>query len=260
MTENLETENKPDTVDTLITDKPALDFTNGKPEGFPDEFWDAENKTPVVDKMYEDWQRKDKIAKDLRVKLGKGEFEGKAPDDIKEYTLELDEKLKPLVADDDPIVETLRKSAKEAGMPKEMFNKLLVPAIAELARIKGEEEKPLTQEEIDSIRQEKIKPLGPSGQKIVDACKTFIDQMKANGTLSEAESVAAKNMVFDADSARVMNKFRTMFGNKDDVPLDLPTDDSASRKDVEDKMAKALVANDEPEYQKYSAMLAKMNN
>lgn len=247
--------------DTLITPAPApLDFTAGKPEGFPDDFWDAEKKAPVIDKLFTDWQRKDKIAKDLRVKLGKGEFEGKPPEDIKEYTVELSDELKPLVPEDDRIYNAARQAAKDAGLPKEAFNKFMQPVIAELAKAKAEMETPPTAEEIEAGRMAEVEKLGPSGQKIVEAVGSFIEQLYKGGTLSEAEAKAAKNMVFDADSARVMNKLRVMAGGRDQVPVDAPIDDKASRMDVEKKMAEAMRTGNEADYLKFSSMLAKMNN
>lgn len=248
-------------IDTLITEKKdtPIDFTT-KPEGFPDDFWDTEKKAPNVDRLYKEFQNRDKIAKDLRVKLGKGEFEGKPPEDIKEYTLELDEKLKPLVPDDDPILQSARESAKAAGLPKEAFNKFITPIVAKLAELKAQSEALLTPEEIEAVRVEKVNQLGPTGQKIVEACASFIDQLKAGGTLNEEEAKAARAMVFDANSAKVMNKLRMMAGGSDQVPVEVPVDPGASRKDIEAKMAKAFLENKGDEYEKYSRMLASVNN
>lgn len=248
-------------IDTLITPPaPALDFAAGKPEGFPDDFWDADKKAPNVDRMFKEFQNRDKIAKDLRVKLSRGEFEGKAPEDIKEYTLELSDELKPLVPEDDRIFNAARQAAKDAGLPKEAFSKFMLPVLTELAKANAELNTPLTPEETEAARVEKIAALGPSGQKIVDACGSFIEQLKAGGTFSEAEANAAKAMVFDADSARVMNKLRMMMGGRDQVPMDMPIDAKASRSDIESKMAQAMIAGNEAEYNKYSSLLAKLNN
>lgn len=251
----------PVVTDSLITPSPApIDFTAGKPEGFPDDFWDADKKAPKTDALYNAFTQEKKRAEGLRVKLSKGEFEGKAPEDIKEYTLELTDDLKPLVPEDDPIINTLRQSAKEAGMPKEMFNKLLVPAIKELAKTKAEMEKPLSDEEIAVNRQMEIEKLGPSGSKIVAAVGSFIEELKAGGTFSEAEAKTAKEMAYSADAVRVLNKLRMMGGGRDQVPHEVPIDEKASRMDIEQKMAKAMRENNEADYLKYSSMLAKGNN
>lgn len=246
--------------DSLITDaKPALDFSLGKPEGFPDEFWDAEKKVPVVDKLFDSYTQQKLRADGLRVKLSKGEFEGKPPEDIKEYVLELSDELKPLVPEDDRLFNTARQAAKDAGLPKEAFAKFMLPIITEMAKAKAEHEAPATPEEIEADRIAKVEKLGPSGHKIVDAVGSFITQLQARGTFSEQEAVAAKNMVFDADSAKVMNKLRMMAGDSSQVPVDVPIESGASRQDVETKMAAAMMANNEAEYTKYSNMLSRMN-
>lgn len=245
--------------DSLITTTTAaLDFTNGKPEGFPDEFYDVEKKAPLVDKIFKEYTTQKQRAEGLRVKLSKGEFEGKAPEDIKEYTLELDEKLKPLVPDDDPMMQSAREAAKAAGMPKEQFSKFITPIISKLAEIKAESEKPLSEEEINTARQVEIDKLGPSGQRIVDTVASFIEGLKNGGTFSEAEAAAAKGMMNSAEAARVFNKLRMMAGHRDEVPLDVVIDTNASRSDIEGKMAKAMAEGNEAEYNKFSAMLARL--
>jgi len=126
--------------DSLLNEasKP-LDFATGKPEGFPDDFWDAEKNTPAVDKLYKEFQNRDKIAKDLRVKLSRGEFTGKAPEDINEYTVELSEELKPLIPDGDPLFAAARQAAKDAGLPKEAFGKFMQPIVAKLAELQAQQ-------------------------------------------------------------------------------------------------------------------------
>lgn len=256
------TEEKPEIQETeqsdsLITKQPeALDFSDGRPEAFPEEFWDAEKNTPNIDKLYKSYDANTKRMEGLRAKLSKGEFEGKAPDDPKEYTLELTDELKAMVPDDDPIVDVLRKSAKEAGLPKEAFNKMLMPAIQELAKIKGEATKEPSPEDIEAEREAKIAELGPSGSKLVSAIGAFIDSKQATGFFSEAEAKAAKDMVYDANSAKVMNKLRLSMGDKDQVPIDIPLDAKASRMDIEQKMAAAMVSGNEADYLKYSNMLS----
>lgn len=248
--------------DSLIIDKPAeaaLDFSQGKPEGFPDDFWDAEKKTPAIDKLFKEFNTQKARADGLRVKLSKGEFDGKAPEDIKEYTLELDEKLKPLVPDDDPLIGAAREAAKANGMPKEMFNKFLTPIIAKLAEIKGEADAQMTPEAVEAERIAKVEQLGPSGGRIVEALGQFINKLHAGGTFSEAEAKAAKAMVFDADTARVMNKLRMMAGDSDQVPVDVPVGDQSSRSEIQQKMAAAMLSGNELEYTKYSNMLARAN-
>jgi len=245
-------------ADSLLAEQPApLDFSVGKPEGFPDDFWDMEGNKPNVDRLFKEFQNRDKIAKDLRVKIGRGEFTGKAPEDIKEYTF--DESLKDLVPEGDPLMEAARQSAKEAGLPKEAFSKFMTPILTKLAEFKAQAETPLSDDEIAEIRKAEISKLGPTGDRIVGAVGSFIAQMEANGTLSKDEAAAARAMANNAEAVRVLNKFRTMVGMADQVPVDMPVGDHSSVEEIKTKMAKAMMAGDEVEYNKYSLMLAKTN-
>lgn len=258
--EATETNENNQATDSLITEQPsALNFAEGKPDGFPDDFWDAEKKAPAVDKLFNSYTQEKKRAEGLRVKLSKGEYEGKAPENVAEYTLSLSDELRPLVPNDDPLLQVAREAAKAKGMPKEMFDSTFTPIIAKLAELKSAAEKPPSPEEIEAERLAKIEKLGPGGDKVVSALGAFIDQLHKGGTFSQAEAIAAKNMVFDADSARVMNKLRMMAGGRDQVPVEMTVEtNSASRSDVETKMAKAMLAGNEAEYTKYSGMLARM--
>ena len=259
-------ESKPkEPSDSLITDEPVIDFSK-RPEDFPDAYWDAEKNAPNVDQLYKDFLNRDKIAKDLRVKLSKGEFTGVPPKDASEYTLDLAEELQPLVPDDDPMVDAARNAALEAGMTNEQFGKFMPTVVQALAELRAQAEAPPTEEQLEAqrlqaeeARKAEIEKLGPSGGKIVAAINDFRLSLVADGTLSEEEGEAMRNMVFDAQSAKVMNKLRARRGERDNIPLSVPVDEASSRKDIEDKMAKAFAERNEVEFQKYSSMLAKLS-
>lgn len=247
-------------ADSLLADQtPALDFSVGKPEGFPDDFWDAEKKAPAVDKLFNSYQQEKRRAEGLRVKLSKGEYEGKAPEDIKEYVLELDDSLKAIVPEGDPLMQAAKEAAKAAGLPKDAFSKFMTPVISKLAEFKAQAETPLSDDEIAEIRKAEISKLGPTGDRIVSAVGSFIAQMEANGTLSKDEAAAARAMATTADAVRVLNKFRSMSGMPDQVPVDMPVGDHSSLEEIKVKMAKAMMDGNEAEYNKYSLMLAKAN-
>jgi hypothetical protein len=246
--------------DSLITEQPAgLDFSLGKPEGFPDDFWDAEKKAPSVDKLYNSYAMEKKRAEGLRVKLSKGEFEGKAPEDIKEYAVELSEELKPLVPDGDPMFEAARLAAKEAGMSKDQFSKFMPVVLTKLSELSAAANAPKSPEEQAAERSLEISKLGPNGSRVVEAVGSFIDQLRAGGTFNDAEAKTAKDMAFNADAVKVLNKFRMMAGGGDQVPVEVPVDVAASRQDISTKMAQAMMAGNEAEYNKYASMLAKHN-
>jgi hypothetical protein len=251
--------------DSLISTEAPLDFTT-KPEGFPDNFWDAEKNAPNVNQLYKEFQNRDKIAKDLRVKLSKGEFTGQAPQDPSEYVLELSDEMKPLVPDNDPLMAAAKLSAKEAGLPKDVFNKFMTPIIAELAKFKAEAEAPLTPEQqeaqkaqVEANKQAEIEKLGPSGNKIIAAIDEFRKGLLAEGAITEQGAETMRMMVFDAESARIMNMLRSRRGMPDNVPITPQIDAASSKADIESKMAKAFADRNEGEFAKYSAMLTKLS-
>jgi len=246
--------------ESLLSNKQsALDFSSGRPEGFPEEFWDATANAPVVDRLFNSYQQEKKRAEGLRVKLSKGEFEGKAPADISEYTFAMPEGApEGVIPNDDPLLLAAKEAAKNAGLPKETFAKFIGPVVAKLMEAKSLADTPPSEEEIAMARDAEIQKLGPSGAKIVDAVGSFISELESGGTFSSEEASAARAMVTSAAAARVMNKLRMMNGGRDQVPVDMPVDMRASKSDIEQKLGKAMLDNNEADYQKYSAMLAKI--
>jgi hypothetical protein len=246
-------------ADSLLvgTTSPSLDFASGKPDNFPDDFWNPEANQPDVNRLFQSYESEKKRAEGLRVKLSKGEFEGKAPEDIKEYTLELKEEVKGLIPDDDRLIMRAREVAKEAGLPKEAFAKFMQPMIEEVIAMQQEATKEATPEEIAAAKEEEIAKLGAGGRTMVAAVKGFIETMAAEGKLSDSESAAAQSMVFNADTLKVMNKLRSMI-QPSGVPVNLPVSSDSSKSDIEAKMVKAAMDKNEAEYNKYAAMLTKL--
>ena len=245
---------------SLIQDAPQI--TEGvKPDFLPDDYWDAEKKTPIQDKVLNGYQQEKKRAEGLRVKLSKGEFEGKAPEDIKEYVLELDEKFKSVVPDNDPLLEFARQTAKERGMPKELFNSFVAPIIgkihelqAALPQLSEEEQAAKDKADTEAYISGETAKLGPSGGRIVEAVGSFIKEMESDGTLSPELAKKAKDMAFDADAIRVLNALR-MRNSKSAIPIDVPIDAKSSLYDLESKLAAAIVSGNEMEAAKYTAQI-----
>jgi hypothetical protein len=256
MTDTLETNDdiKP-AADSLLADAPApLTFESGKPEGFPDDFWDADKNAPDVNKLFDTYQQTHKRMEGLRQKLSKGEFEGKAPADIKEYVLELSDDLKQYVPDDDRLIAKAREAAKEAGLPKEAFNKMMIPLIQEVVAMQQDAVKPPSPEEVSAAKEAEFAKLGANGKVVAQAVNGFINTMVAEGKLTKDEAVAAQNMVYNAETLKVMNKFRSMI-NPSTVPIGIPVTQDSSRSEIEANMAKAFNKGDEAEYTKFKNML-----
>lgn len=231
-------------------------FSKGKPEGFPDDFWDAEKNAPVAEKLYEAYNHEKNRAEGLRKKLSKGEFEGQAPEDAKEYVLELDDKLKPIVPENDPLFEAAREAAKQAGLPKDKFQKFMQPIIEKIAELQPKEP---TAEEIAAYRAQELEKLGPSGLKIAANVKAFVGELQAKGILMEEDVKAVQGMITTADSLRAWNRIRAAMGNTQDVPVGNDMlDTKASRVELEKQLAAAAAARDEDTYNAIAAKLVKL--
>lgn len=256
--QNTETETKP-ADNSLLSDTPEpLDFTNGRPETFPEDFWDGEKNSPDINKLFLSYDQEKRRAEGLRVKLSKGEFEGKAPKDVSEYALELSDELKAIAPDDDPLIASAKEAALAAGMPKEAFGKFMMPMIQKVAELAKQANEPPSEEEIKAAKAEELAKLGSNGKVVVQAVNGFIESLTASGKFSAKEAETLKEMVKTADSVRVLNKFRMMV-NGNSVPVDLPVTDSTSRDEIAAKMAKAALSGDEIGYNKYAKQLHEMS-
>jgi len=205
--------------------------------------------------LFNSYQSEKKRAEGLRVKLSKGEVEGKAPEDIKEYVVELDDSLKGMVPDGDPLMLAAKEAAKAAGLPKEAFGKFMLPVITKLAEIKAAADVGPSDEEIAAARNAEIEKLGPTGSKIVGAIGSFISQLESGGAFTAAEANAARAMANNADAVRVLNKLRMMSNYGDQVPMDMPIGDNSSRSEIEAKMGIAMRDGNEAEYTKLRSQL-----
>lgn len=232
-------------------------FANGKPEGFPDEFWDAEKKAPVVEKIYESYSQQKARADGLRQKLSKGEFEGGAPEDVKDYVVELDEKAKAVVPDGDPLFEAARAAAKEAGVPKEMFAKFMQPVLAKIVEMAPQEP---TAEDVAAYKAAELEKMGPSGLRIAANVKAFVGELEAKGVLLPEDVKAVQGMITNADQLRAWNRIRSAMGNTQDVPVGEEfVNNQASRAELEKQLVAAAEARDEAKYNQISMQLRKIN-
>jgi hypothetical protein len=243
-------------VDSLLAgnDVKELDFAAGKPEGFPDEFWATDKNSPDINKLFTSYQQEKKRAEGLRVKLSKGEFEGKAPENINEYTLELKEELKQFVPDDDPIIAKAREAAKAAGLPKEAFNKMMVPLIEEVVAMQQNAIKPPTLEEIAEKKEAEFAKIGSNGKTMAQAVNTWITGLAANGRISQQDVAVMQGMVYNAETLKLMNRIRTMI-DPNPAPIHTPVSTDSSKEEIAAKMAKAGMEGDEVTFNKYAAML-----
>lgn len=256
MTEESTTTETTETTSLLDAVQPENIFANGKPEGLPDDFWDAEKKAPVAEKLYEAYNHEKNRAEGLRKKLSKGEFEGGAPEDIKEYVVELDEAMKVIVPDNDPLFEAARESAKAAGLPKEAFAKFMGPIIAKIAEMQPKEP---TAEEQAAYRAAELEKLGPSGLKVAANVKAFIGELQSKGVLMAEDVKAVQSMITDADQLRAFNRIRAAMTNTQGVPSQpqISSQSGPSKAELEAALVAAATARDEAKYNEIRLQLHK---
>lgn len=231
-------------------------FSKGKPEGLSDEFWDTEKNAPVAEKLYEAYNHEKNRAEGLRKKLSKGEFEGGAPEDIKEYVVELDDAMKAIVPDGDPLFEAAREAAKQAGLPKEAFAKFMGPVIAKIAEMQPKEP---TAEELAAHKASEIEKLGPSGLKVAANVKAFVGELEARGVLLPDDVKAVQSMITNADQLRAFNRIRNAMTNTQDVPSQpqLSNQSGPSKAELETALIAAANARDEEKYNAIRVQLHK---
>jgi hypothetical protein len=235
-----------------------FDFSTGeKPEDFPDDYWDAENKAPNAQKLYEGLKKQEKIAADLRAKMGKGDH--KAPKTADEYKFEPSEKSAEFMKDDDPLVKAARETAHKYGMSQEMFSGFIseisdhmVDIAAEIAENPPE----YSEDQLKEMRQAEYKKIGENAPAVIRAVETFGKEMMSKGLFSESDLEAFKSMAVTGDQVRVLNKLRSQMGGSD-IPMDMTDDGLPADAEIADMIDKAYASKDAAKIRKAEEMLDK---
>jgi len=239
-----------------------FDFTGEeKPEGFPDEFWDAENKTVNAQALYEDRQKQEKIAKDLRSKMGKGDH--KPPAKPEDYKLELPEEIASQMAEGDKTLAAAQKRAHELGISQDAFQGFMGGMIEDLVAIAGEAGEQ-TPEQIEAAEaaskqrvQDEIKAIGPNGPQVLRAVESWGKEMLAEGRISEAslKTMTDEGLV-SANMVRFLNEIRGSMGGNS-IPIDTGDDGLPPDAEIADMIDKAYASKDAAKIRKTDELLDK---
>jgi hypothetical protein len=225
----------------------ALDFSKGKPEGFPDELWDSEKNAPKADQLYKKLQEAENRAKGLRDKLARGE--GKPPKDAKEYTVDAGDKGKALLKSDDPLLAEAQKIAHELKIPKETYGKFmgkLTDFLADhLEKMQEQGPAELSDEQKAEIRKAEYAKIGTNAVQVIKAVESWGRELKASGQLSEKELEAFKSMAMTGEQVRVLNKLRAMAGGGNALPMDFSDDGLPSDEEIADLIGNIKTEADE---------------
>lgn len=243
------------TEDSLLSDidtaeENKMDFSQGRPENFPEEFWDEESKAPRADAMFEALQKQEKIAKDLREKMGRGLH--KPPESPDGYEFTIDEKYAELVPEDDPVLVKAREVAHKNGIPKELAEAFVnemgneIAAMREAqAKADAEAEFGISEEEMAAqeaeYRKAELAKI-PNGLQMARAVKTWADGLKESGHFTQNQYEAFQSMAQTAEQLQILNGFRAMISGKSEIPVDGLDDGLPSDAEIADMIVAASEA------------------
>lgn len=237
----------------------TFDFSKGeKPEGFPDEFWDAEGNTVNAQALFDGLKKQEKIAKDLRAKMGKGAH--KAPEKPEDYKLELSEELQAVVPQDDPLLAKARERAHARGMSQEDFQGFISDIIGDMAEISAaaaDENSPANEAARAEYIKDQIKQIGPNGPQVLRAVQSWANELKAEGTFNEqdVETMLEEGLV-SAKMVQMFNRLRSRMGGSQ-VPMDTIDDGLPPDTEIADMIDKAYESKDPAKIKAAEQMLDK---
>jgi hypothetical protein len=226
-------------LDALDDDEGVtFDFSTGeKPEGFPDEFWDEEAKAPNAQALFEGIQKQEKIAKDLRAKMGKGAH--KPPEKPDDYKLELPEELQQVVPEDDPLLAAARERAHAHGLSQEAFQGFINDIVGDMAKIAAEnadENSPANEEARKQYVAEQIKAIGPNGPQVLRAVQSWGNELQAEGTFNEQDvKTLQEEGLVSANMVQMFNRLRSRMGGSA-IPMDSVDDGLPPDAEIADKL------------------------
>jgi hypothetical protein len=232
-------------------DAQPVDFSKGKPEGFPDDAWDAKENKPKADVLFNQLKAAEKRAADLRAKLGKGDH--KPPKEAKEYTFKPTEKGAKAFKDGDmskdPVVAAVAPIALKHGLSKEQYAGFMADmtdVLVDMAEKSGSESPAeLSDEEKAEIRKAEYAKIGTNAVQVIKSVESWGRELKASGQFSEAELAAFKSMAMTGEQVRVLNKLRAMAGGGNALPMDFSDDGLPSDNEIAELQAKVKTAEDQ---------------
>jgi hypothetical protein len=208
---------------------------DGRPEGLPDQFWDAEKKEVRLAALV-------KAANDMRARLARGGEEA-PPASADGYALPAVEGLpKELVPpNDDPVWSAVRKAAHEAGLTQKQLEAVARPYLAAVAE-QAKQRQPATEQDAAAAYEAELARLGPQGRQVVHEVGAWLSGLVARGVMT-GEEYAALQGISTAEGVRALAKLRSMAGEKP-IPLSALDDGAMSYADAERMMREAFEKKD----------------
>ena len=179
-----------------------------RPPDLPEQFWDDKTKAPRIEAIVKSW--KDTNTELKALKSAKGAPPAKADD----YTFERPKDLPAHLLKDpatDADLKVLRGAAHAAKLTQAQFSILATDYFAKAAE--------MVQPPIDPI--EELKKLGENGTAVADTVFSWVDGLKAQDVLSQAEVDEIVSLGSTADGMRALNKLREHAGGQP-IPIGAP--------------------------------------
>jgi hypothetical protein len=221
-------------ADVNLTEAVTPKEVVARPDGVPEEFWDAANGTFNNEKLWEDHQRQAKMAKDLRVKLSKGEQN--VPEKADMYKVTLDEEFSKLIPADDKGLAAARQAAHEAGLSQAQFEGFVgkyLAGVKEMGLLTPQEAVEPSPEEIKAAFDAEVSKLGRDGALEIKANEDWILGQYRNGVFSKSDIEAFSSMAQTAEQVRAFTKLREMMGEQR-IPTSTSIDtEGASKVDIQ---------------------------
>lgn len=193
-----------------------------RPAHVPEDMWDADKKAlkEGVNPL-DEWGKAQKIANDLRAKMGKGEH--KPPATAEGYKLpelkdESDKGVMEMLKSDEPFMKEIKNTAHKYGMSQEQYAGFLADVgrvVFKAAQDKtGEATTELTPEEKAEIREAEMAKIGPNAPKMMAAVEGWVKGLIAEGYINPEEKEEIKAMASTATGLSVLNKLRARQGGE----------------------------------------------
>lgn len=188
-----------------------------RPEGLPDELWNAEAKDINKAALLEAYQKEQKRVLDLRKTISKGI--PKAPEKVEDYKLELEEDVKAFAPEGDPAVKVFTDVAHKHGLSQEQYKGVMndylkglkAAGLAEPKTVETPEQKESREAaEVKDFLAQEEKKLGDDGVRTLNEISSIVSDGFKNGSLNKDDLEAFKNAAFDANGVRFLKKFMTV--------------------------------------------------
>lgn len=209
-----ETKQEVDTRETKTVEVRVDATPAERPEGLPEDFWDADTSTIKTTALLDGYKNEAKQKADLRKQISKGIPE--APKTAEEYTIEFDEETAKLIPENDPATDIFKKVAHKQGLSQEQVQAIASEYMAEVAKVQQDAgvTPPPTAEEVaadnEKFRTEQKEILGDEGVRAMESMTARIAQLYDKGSLNDDDKDAFRNAAFDAKGVLFMQKIMSL--------------------------------------------------